>query len=357
MNSLYPWQNTDWQRLQELQHRLPHALLFKGGQGIGKFDLALSFARSLLCEQPDVQGKACQQCSSCHWFAQGSHPDFKLLEPGAHAIQMLEMENVNGRLVSAWTKRVAEDALEEQRKRDKKPSKEIVIEQARSLTDFLGSSAHQGGGRVVVIYPAEAMNSNTANALLKTLEEPGKGLIFVLVTHKPQQLLPTILSRCLSFAVTQPDAAAAQRWLAEQGVAQPAEMLAQAGFAPLLALELSTQDKGAVRGVLLEALTRSGGFDWLALAEKLQKAELPQVVHGLQQWCHDLASMRFSDSVRYHLAHEATLRKLAAKVEPIQLMNFQRDLLTARRESHHPLNPRLFLESLFAAYQHCYPTR
>lgn len=339
MNAPYPWQNSDWKRLHELRLRLPHALLFKGGQGIGKFDLALSFARTLLCEQPDAQGMACQQCSSCHWFAQGSHPDFRLLRPEADSIEAADA----GEVVESGS--------------SKKASKIIKVEQLRALEDFFTQTAHQGRHRVVLIYPAESMPMAAANALLKTLEEPGKGLIFLLVTHKPQQLLPTILSRCLSFAVTQPDAASAQRWLAEQGVAQPAEMLAQAGFVPLLALELSSQDKGAVRSILLDALVQQGGFDWLALAEKLQRTELPQVVHGLQQWCHDLASMRFSDSVRYHLAHEAMLRKLAAKVEPIQLMNFQRDLLTARRESHHPLNPRLFLESLFAAYQHCYPTR
>lgn len=337
MNSLYPWQLADWQRLRELRQRLPHALLIKGGQGMGKFDLALNFARALLCEQPDEQGEACRQCASCHWFEQDSHPDFRVLRPEADSAE------------AADASEGAESAS------GKKASKIIKVEQLRALEDFFTQTAHQGRHRVVLIYPAEAMPAAAANALLKTLEEPGRGLIFLLVTHKPQQLLPTILSRCLSFSVTQPDTALAQRWLAERAVAQPAELLAQAGFAPLRALELAAQDKGAVRGVLLEALTRTCEFDGLLLAEKLQKAELPQVVHGLQQWCHDLASMHFSDSVRYHLGHEAVLRRLARKVEPVQLMNFQRDLLAARRESHHPLNGRLFLESLFAAYQHCFP--
>jgi DNA polymerase-3 subunit delta' len=339
MSELYPWQRIDWQRLQDLRRRLPHALLFKGGQGTGKFDLALNFARALLCEQPEAQGQACQQCASCHWFGQGSHPDFRLLRPEADSAE-------------------AADAAEASESGSgKKASKIIKVEQLRALEDFFSQTAHQGRHRVVLIHPAESMPAAAANALLKTLEEPGRGLVFLLVTHKPQQLLPTLLSRCLSFAVTVPDAASAHRWLAAQGVAQPDAMLAQAGFAPLLALELATQDKGAVRSVLLEALSQSAGFDGLALAEKLQRAELLQAVHGLQQWCYDLASLRFGQAVRYHPRHETTLRKLVEQIDPMRLMNFQRDLLTARREASHPLNPRLFLESLFAAYQHCYSVR
>lgn len=339
MSELYPWQQGDWARLVELRQRLPHALLLKGGQGIGKFDLACNFAASLLCERPGEDGKACGCCASCHWLAQGSHPDFRLLRPEADALEAAEPG----------------DATEGSS--GKKPSKIIKVEQLRALEDYFTQTAHQGRHRVVLIYPAETMPAAAANALLKTLEEPGKGLIFLLVTHKPQQLLPTILSRCLAFSVTSPEVALAQRWLAEQGVAQPVELLAQAGFAPLLALELAAQDKGTVRSTLLEALSLSAEFDGLALAEKLQRAELAQVVHGLQQWCYDLASLRLGSVLRYHLAHEAALRKLAGKIDPMRLMNFQRDLLTARREAQHPLNPRLFLESLFAAYQHCYSVR
>ncbi|WP_035384280.1 DNA polymerase III subunit delta' [Ferriphaselus sp. R-1] len=335
MNALYPWQQEDWQRLQALRQRLPHGLLLKGGQGIGKLDLALAFAASLLCVHPDDDGQACGKCASCHWFEQGSHPDFRLVQSEADAVGD------------------AGEAIEGE-KADKKKSKVIRIEQLRALEDFFNQSAHQGQRRVVVISPAESMPPAAANALLKTLEEPTPGLHFLLVTHKPQQLLPTILSRCLAFAVTLPPAETACRWLSEQGVTDAEAVLAQAGFAPLLALELATQEQGAGRAILLQALCAAPSVDYLALADKLQRTELPQVVHWLQQWCYDLSSVRSTGRVRYHGNHAAALRKLADRVAPLQLMNFQRDLLTARREASHPLNPRLFLESLFAAYQHCY---
>src|SRR5450759_1208875 len=219
MKVIYPWQKNDWAHLQELRKRSAHGLLFKGTKGIGKLDLAMNFAQSLLCQHPDESAFACGKCPSCHWFEQGSHPDFRLLQP-----ETLSQES--------------EDSEDVKPASGKKPSKQISVDQIRGLADFFGMSAHQGGRRVVVIHPAEAMNTNAANALLKNLEEPSQGLLFILVSHKPQQLLPTILSRCLSFALPAPDTASAMRWLTEQGVKYPAEALATSGFSPLQAVQL-----------------------------------------------------------------------------------------------------------------------
>ncbi len=146
MKSLYPWQTESWQALQGLRSRLPNALLLKGAQGIGKLDLARNFAQSLLCEKPLDSGMACQKCDSCHWFEQESHPDFRLIQPGALTVQDDGEEKSGG----------------------KKPSREISVDQIRDLASFANLSAHCGGYRVVVIHPAEAMNNNAANSLLKT---------------------------------------------------------------------------------------------------------------------------------------------------------------------------------------------
>ena len=83
MKELYPWQHEIWQRLQGLRARLPNALLLKGAEGIGKLDLAMDFAQSILCATPLPTGLACQNCPSCHWFAQESNPDFRLIQPDA----------------------------------------------------------------------------------------------------------------------------------------------------------------------------------------------------------------------------------------------------------------------------------
>jgi DNA polymerase-3 subunit delta' len=326
MEQVYPWQQNDWARLQELRKRPPHGLLFKGARGIGKLDLATQFARSLLCEHPDEAGFACGSCPSCHWFGQGSHPDFRLLQPEALSAEGEESES------------------------GKKPSKQISVDQVRGLSDFLGMTAHQGGRRVVIIHPAEAMNVNAANALLKNLEEPPQGLLFILVAHKPQQLLPTILSRSLSFALTAPDTESAARWLAEQGVERPAEVLAASGFSPLQAVQLDEQ-VGGERDKLLRAVRQPALLDVFALAEALQRTEQALVVQWLQQWSYDLGAVKLAGRVRYHPGEEAAIRKLVESVEPLNLARLQKYLQTAKREAQHTLNPKLFLESLLFSYR------
>lgn len=331
MNNIYPWQNNDWQRLQELRKRPPHGLLLKGSKGIGKLDLATHFARSLLCRQPDEAGFACGLCPSCHWFAQGSHPDFRLLQPG---VLNQEEEGEDSKPASG-----------------KKPGKQISVDQVRSLADFFGMSAHQGGRRVVIIHPAEAMNINAANALLKNLEEPPPGLLFILVSHKPQQLLPTILSRCLSFVASAPDTASATRWLAAQGVKKPAEALAAAGFSPLQAAQLDVQSGDEARDKLLHAVRQPATLDVFALAEALQKTEQVLVVQWLQQWSYDLNSMKLAGRLRYHPGEEALIAKLVEPIAPLNLARLQKYLQTAKREAQHTLNPKLFFESTLLSYR------
>lgn len=327
MKQIYPWQENDLARLRELRKRPPHGLLFKGSKGIGKFDLAMNFAQSLLCQHPDDADVACGLCPSCHWFEQESHPDFRLLQPEVLSLDGEETES------------------------GKKPSKQISVDQVRALADFVGMSAHQGGRRVVVIHPAEAMNTNAANALLKSLEEPPPGLLFILVSHKPQQLLPTILSRCLSFALPAPDAASATRWLQEQGVKTPAVALAASGYAPLQAVKLEQQLGSEEREKLLRAVRQPAGLDVFALAEALQKTEQVLVVQWLQQWSYDLSAMKLAGKLRYHPGDEAAIKKLVEAVAPLNLVRLQKHLQTAKREAQHTLNPKLFFESLLLAYR------
>ncbi len=329
MKQLYPWQTESWQALHNLRGRLPHAVLLKGAQGIGKLDLALNFAQSLLCDSPTTEGMPCGNCDACHWFEQENHPDFRLVQPDALSADEAEAKSGS-----------------------KKPSREISVDQIRALSGFANFSAHRGGYRVVVVYPAEAMNNNAANSLLKTLEEPTDKLLFLLVTHKPQQLLPTILSRCLAFPVATPAKEAGMAWLSQQGVKDPAQALAQTGFAPLQALDWAESGEGAEeRAILLEAIRQPSRMDALALAEKLQRGIPVHIIHCLQQWHHDLTSAKLAGAVRYFPEQSKTLEKLAQSTNTPALLRFQKELQEARRAAYHPLNPRLFLESLLMSYR------
>ncbi len=327
MSELYPWQLEDWARLQALRSRASQGLLFQGQKGIGKLELAINYARALLCEHPLGDGSSCGQCPSCHWFLQGSHPDFRFLQP--------ESENEEVEAAAG-----------------KKPSRQISVDQIRSLADFMGMTAHQGGRRVVIIHPAEAMNANAANALLKNLEEPPAGLLFILVTHKPQALLPTIHSRCLSFALATPDVASATRYLTAQGVKNPADALAAAGFSPLQALQAADEGGTDAREKLLRAVREPLTLDVFGLTEVLLKTGQVQVVQWLQQWSHDLMLQKMTGRLRYHTGSEEVIRELVAQLDPLNLARLQKVLQTAKREAQHTLNPRLFLESLLFTYCH-----
>jgi len=210
----YSWHKSDFEGLLARKEALPHALLFRGNPGIGKLALAESLARALLCEQPGPGGSACGQCTACGWMAQGSHPDFRRLEP-----EILAEQN------------------EREEGGEKKASLQIQVEQVRTLADFINVSSHRGGVKVVLIHPAETLNIHAANALLKNLEEPPARTYFLLVAHRWHQLLPTIRSRCQNVALPPPPVEAARDWLKQQGLRNPELALAQAGGAPLLALE------------------------------------------------------------------------------------------------------------------------
>lgn len=331
MTERYPWQVQSWNRWVALRARLPHAIMLKGPHGTGKLDFAMQMAQSLLCEAPARDGSACGECPSCHWFQQETHPDFRLLQPEAFA--------------------EADDG-EEREAGKKKPSRQISVDQVRALGDFANLSAHQGGHRVVLIHPAEAMNTAAANALLKTLEEPTARMILILVSHKPQQLLPTIRSRCVALAMDMPSPEASAGWLTQRGVRDPAGLLAQAGFAPLAALRLAGEGAASEEyRRFLQEIGQPARFDALALAEQLQKTEPAHVIHWLQQWCYDLGSARLAGKVRYHPALAKPIAELAARIPVISLVQYQKDLLAARREALHPLNPRLLFESLLLSYQ------
>lgn len=335
MKELYPWHEELWQSLQGVCTRLPNALLIKGAQGIGKLDMALLFAQSLLCDMPTDSGLPCCQCDSCRWFEQGTHPDFRLVQPDALSR--------------------AEDGNEKES--SKKPSCEISVDQIRALSGFTNLSSHQGGHRIVLVYPAESMNNNSANALLKTLEEPTEKLLFILVTHKPQQLLPTILSRCLSLNASTPNREVGATWLKQQGVKNPENALAQSGFAPLQALHWTEEGEGTEEiNALLAAIQRPSQLDALALADKLQRSAPVQIVQCLQQWCYDLASAKLTGEVRYFPQQIDLLKKLSVNISSMQLLRYQKELQTAKREAFHPLNPRLQFESILLSYRQIFPS-
>ena len=318
---IHPWNRPLWERLTRDRERLPHALLLHGMAGVGKYQLALSFAEWLLCERPHA-GAACGQCPSCNWFSQGGHPDLRIVTPRA------------------------EDADADKPKRG---SRLIKVDDVREATDMLALSSHQGGWRVVLIQPAEAMNAAAANALLKTLEEPPPRVMLILVSHQPRRLLPTVLSRCHKLAVPRPDRQVAMAWLAEHPITDAEGLLLEAGGAPLLALDYANAERMAQRERLLEALAKPDAQDWCELAHAMQHT-LAESWGWLLRWICDLIACRAGTAVRYFPHYAAALRAQAVAADPVRLWDLYHELLGAGRRLQHPLNAQLLLESWLLKY-------
>ena len=160
-----------------------HALLVLGSEGVGVLPFALTLAQAWLCEAEPAQRKAgpCGRCGSCRLVQSHLHPDLQMLMP-----ERLRREH-------DWL-RVDDKADADDNKR--KPSKQIRIDEVRSVIDWVYKTNARGQCKVVLMHPAEALNPQAANALLKTLEEPPVGTRILLTCADPALLLPTVRSRC-----------------------------------------------------------------------------------------------------------------------------------------------------------------
>lgn len=326
--ALLAWQASAFRALSARAQHLPHALLLHGRAGIGKTMFARAFAAWLLCEGDRSPLAACAQCEPCGWFRHGNHPDFRQVEPEFLSVQRgLEIEAPE---------------------RSKDPSKQIKIEQIRDLQSLLAVGTHRAGQRVVLIRPAEAMNIATANALLKSLEEPPPDTLFLLISSQPARLLPTVRSRCQLVNLPTPSAQDATEWLQTQGFKDAQALLAHCGNAPLAAIEAA--DQAPTRDRLLQQLAR-GESDPLVLTDACAGAEPVQVIDWLQKWTYDLAAVAMVDVPRYHPQATTSLQKIASRLVLRRLLAYQRELARSRAVAQHPLNPRLFLEDLFMRYR------
>lgn len=329
MNAL-PWHVEPLAHLLAQRERLPHALLVHGPAGIGKVEFVRALAAGLLCESPRG-GLACGACASCRWLSQGNHPDFRELMPEAAA-------DDDG------------EAAEAEAKPEKAKSLVIKIDQVRAVADFMSLSTHRGGFRVLLLHPAEALQAASANALLKTLEEPPPQTLIAMVSDRPSRLLATLRSRCRLLALPIPPAAAALAWLKAQGVAQPDAALQATGGAPLLARDLAEPAQAELRRRLLAELAKPSGADPLQFAAGVERAGVERMIWWMQTWVHDLVRVRLAGELRHHGEFAAAIRARARAADLGLLLELERELLAARRLAGHPLNPRLLAEHLLMAY-------
>ena len=308
-----------------LQNRLAHAYLFHGDDRIGKRLLALRLAQALLCETvpDDPTPDACGACRACRQVDARTHPDFMVIEP--------DQELANP---------------------------QIKIELIRDIEHQMIYRPLIGDRKICLIDDADRMTIGAANALLKTLEEPASGTLFLLVSNEPERLLPTIRSRCQSVAVPLPSAERSHAWLAAAGTTDGARWLALSGGAPLLAVELGGSGERLLIDALLGQLSRGASLDPLVAAaalEKIVKAEkggtpMKRLMEWAQKWFVDMSLAASGLPVRYFVDENKQIAGLVASTDPQRVLAFARKALQYKRHSEHPLNSRLFLEDFFMGY-------
>ena len=310
-------------RLLAAGDRLAHALLLQGDPGIGKGAMAAAIAKGLLCETAATERPArmaCGSCPSCRWFDAGNHPDLRILEP-----------------------------IE----KDGKLARDISINQIRDLDEFIGMTAFRDGARLVVIDPAETMNVPAANALLKMLEEPGARTWFILVTHQPDALAPTVRSRCRTVVVPTPTLAQQRAWLVAQTGVPPKDadqLLAFCGGAPLHACNLADPAALTAYRRLLEAIGSLPDTPIVAVADVVAGAEAGQWYALLQRWVADLVRVASASAPRFFPDSAPRLQQLSRRCTLAGLTQAAARLQRQAVLLRHPLNPRLFAEESIALY-------
>ena len=299
---------------QTLAYQKGHAIMVHADAGVGALEFAFALAQGWLCEAADAPVRPCGTCSACRLARAQTHPDLMLRLPQSLALQ-------HGVAVEYDDKR--------------KPSRQIRVAEMRQALDWSATTSGRGRGKVLLIHPAEAMNPIAASALLKTLEEPPKGMRIVLTTADPGLLLATISSRCQRVVLPHPSRAESLAWLQQQGVADAALLLDATGGRPLTAHHWHREG--------LDARA------WAAIPTSVARADaavftqwpVPRIVDALQKLAHDAARHACGAEPRFYPPSS-----LPEGADLAMAARWQQSLLRVMRHADHPWSEGLLAEAL-----------
>jgi len=360
-----PWLEPLWEGLDFAN--FPNAILLHGQSGIGKFAFSVELAKALLCENSSSALKPCNQCEACHWFDTSNHPDFISLVPETHR-KLLPHADYESDDSLKKGKAARDDDGETSEKKEKK---NISIEETRQAIENLGIGSHRGGNRVILIYPLEMLRSDSANTLLKSLEEPPANTIFILLADRVDRVLPTIRSRCRLLTAPRPDRAQGLNWLKAQlneinglkiSDADIETIYDEQGGAPFsvrdtLIARHNNDDKDELSisiqasRYLLQSMAQGARINWLDAAEKTHKAQYSYLLASMQRWVSDLQAVTQGGHPRYYPKHLVTLQGLSKVANLQRMLQFWKSLVQARRHENHPLANRIQIEALLSQYQ------
>ncbi len=317
---ILPWQVDQWRamRRQVDAGKFAHAVLIAGLSGIGKLQFALAVRDYLLCERPAEF--ACGECKSCTLLRAHTHADFVTLQP-------------------------------------EEEGKAIRVDQVRQLSQFVAQTAQRNGCKVVLLNPADALNMNAANALLKSLEEPSADTHFLLLCAVPKRLPATIRSRCQVLNMTPPAPSTALAWLTEQlGDSADAQrrlrLMRNRPCAALLADDEHLRAQQAISaGVSAIAQTRTA---LPAIAEQWSKLPLQLVVECLTNYLADATRLALAASANDEIDKDEreALACVGQHVPLAKLFKVYASAQNMLKQLHHGSNPnkQLALEGLLLEF-------
>lgn len=316
---VYPWQQAVWRHLAGYikQQRIPQAILLTGAPGLGKRHLAEVYVGALICHTPSSEGFACGTCAACKLYQANTHPDYLTIEP-------------------------------------EEPGKTIGIDKIRQLIVKLALKPQYEAHRLVIFQPADALNTASANAFLKCLEEPSERTCFILISDQPSKLPATIRSRCQKIHCERPDDIVAKDWLAQQGIKNDAEqLLTMAQGSPLLARQYAEHHFISLRREYFEAWLQIalGKGDLLSIAEQWQKQEtvdLSVLLAWLAGWLADIVKLAQGIDVAglENPDFKKPLQALAERLELKRLFQYYDTVLKSRSQLATQINKQLLTEGL-----------
>lgn len=315
MFNLYPWQISDYDYLMSLTKRLPSSILLHGPSGVGALNIALAFSARLLCENPK-QEQSCGNCRSCNLLMQNSHPDFYRLEPDPD---------------------------------DEKKNKVITVAEVRSAVEYISLSTHLAEYKIILIENSGWLNLNSANALLKVLEEPPMKVLFILITDNLNKMLPTIKSRCHKYGLTLPSKEQALAYLTEQKIDNSLFWLSYYNSCPLFEAELTdTQLANFINTLLVPSIDN---IFLLVQDVDGKTVSFSFFVDFMLKWISDLSSYQLSQQMSYFGYYMEAISGLIVKLHREKAFYLVDKLTHLSLWATHPLNYKLQIENILLQYQ------
>lgn len=322
-------------------NRIPHALLFHGPDGVGKLAMALALAKIQFCNEETLY---CNQCSNCKRVDHLTYPDLKIFFPAKKNFEQEYAGEIIKSIIANpyFYARIWQD-------------EEIQVDLIRQeIIRWANLKSLEKNGKVAIFIDAHRFNAEAENAFLKSLEEPPEGMTFILLTSKPDLLLPTIISRCQAVKFDPlhweeiKDALIKEKDISEQ----EATAIARMSFGSYRrAAELLGEDLSEKQNLMLDMLRTIlfGDLEIVTLGESLGNAldrrDLAEILELMTIWFHDalvLEQLNAPDELENKLVFANRIETLGKFVQSFEAIPYD-DILRTINLSLTMINQRVQL--------------